>query len=435
MKILIVICLISLQSVTAQSFDGIGLGLAGNYTASSRGVNSMAWNPANLAMYRPNNFELNFVSVNAALFNSGFSVNDYNKYFTLSGHNGEWSIKDRQEILNKFSGDGLGLNMDINTNILSFVAGNFGLGIQLLTNGSAHIDAGKPLEIILFGETIERDYEFSDSGILNADFYSALKNSISYSYLFKIDRYKYYVSHLAVGISLNYYMGLAVAQSLKSSVDMRRIDSGGLDSQEEMIRYETRILARTDDPSNGIAGKGFGMDLGVTARFARSWYFSLSVSNLFASINWSGNPQMAEYSRVDSIYIFANTGHDTSYTFENKTRGKEFKTSLPVVLRAGLSLRLMQNLTLSADLHQGLNGAFGNSKTPRIGIGAEFKPIPLIPLRSGIAIGGRDKFLLGVGSGLHFGFLQFDFSYAMSQALQPMDSNGIYTSFSLKLLL
>jgi len=395
----------------------------------------MAWNPANLAMYRPNNFELNFVSFNAALSNSGFSVNDYNKYFTLSGHDGEWSKSDRKEILNKFSGDGLGLNMDVNTNILGFAAENFGFGIQLISNGAAHIKAGKPLEIVLFGDTIDRDYAYSQSNIINADFYSAVKTTVSYSYLFNIDRYKYYISHLAVGINLNYYLGMAVAQSLKSSVNMKRIDTGGLDSQEEMIRYETRVLARTDDPTNGLPGKGFGMDLGLTGRFARSWYFSLSVSNLFASIKWSGNPQSVEYSRIDSTYFFAESGTDTSYISENKIPGKSFRTSLPVVLRAGVSLRLLENLTLSADVHQGLNDAFGNSKIPRIGVGAEYKPISVIPLRAGFAVGGRDRFLFGLGSGLHFGFLEFDFSYAMSQALLPMYSNGIYTSFSLKVVL
>jgi hypothetical protein len=426
--------LVSMEFLLAQAFDGASLGMAGNYSAHSRGINAIAWNPANLSMYRASSFELNLVAINAG-FSGGLSLNEYNKYFTESGHSGQWSKNDRREIVDLFSGKGLGLEMDINTNILGFVAGNLGFGIQLIGSGNAHIKAGKPLEIFLFGETFERDYSFSEKDVLDASFYSAIKNSFAYSYLIKLDRNKNIFSHLSFGVNLNYYLGVGVAQSLQSSVNLQRIDSGDEGSREEILRYETQVEARISDPTNGLAGKGFGLDFGISARFARSWHVSLSLSNLFANINWDGNPQITQYTRIDSTYLFSETGKDTSYTTEKRTNGKAFSTPLPSVMRAGVRLRLLYNLTLTADWQQGLNKSFGNSTIPRIGIGAEYKLFQWLPLRSGFAVGGKDTFLLGVGSGLHLGFLEMDFSYAMRRALLPRDSDGFYTAFSLKLLL
>ncbi|KAA3610036.1 MAG: hypothetical protein D8M58_07645 [Calditrichaeota bacterium] len=434
MKNIIIILIVSFQLLSAQTFDGASLGMAGNYSAHSRGINAIAWNPANLSMYRASNFELNLVAINAAL-SSGLSISDYNTYFTDAGHNGRWSKNDRHEIIDLFSGKGLGLEMDLNTNLLGFVSGNFGFGIQFISSGNANIKAGKPLEIFLFGETFERDYSFSEKDVLDASFYSAIKNSIAYSYMIKLDRRKYTFSHLSFGVNLNYYLGLAVAQSQQSSVNMQRIDTGGLESREEMFRYQTDVEARTSDPTNGLAGKGFGLDFGISTRFARAWHVSLSFSNLFAKINWDGNPQTVNYSRIDSTYWFAESGQDTSYTTEVKTQGKSFSTPLPTIMRAGVRLRLLYNLTLTADWHQGLNNSFGNSTVPRIGAGAEYKPFKWLPLRSGMAVGGKDTFLFGIGSGLHFSFMELDFSYAMRKALLPIYSDGFYTAFSLKFLL
>lgn len=435
MKNTIIIFLFSILSLYGQAFDGSSLGMAGNYTAISRGIESIAWNPANLSMYRSNNFEMNFVSANAALSNNSLSVYDYNKYFTLQGHDGRWSEKDRRDILASFSGDGLGMNMDFATNVFGIAAGNFGMGIQLIGNGQANLKAGKPLEIFMFGETLNTDYAFNEKNIIHASVFSAIKNSISYSYLFRLDRTQYTISHLSIGASFNYYMGLATARTLSSSVMMNRIDMDGPDSNEELIRYETRLKAQTADPGNGLAGSGIGIDLGVTARFARAWHFSLAVSNLFGSINWNGNTQYVDYARVDSMFLFSDSRQDTQIVTETKVKGRSFSTNLPVKLRAGVSLRLLANLKLSADWHQGLNKAFGNSTTPRIGFGAEYKPVKWLPLRSGLAVGGRDGFLFALGAGIHPGIIALDFSYAMSKALLPVYSNGMFTSFSFKLLL
>jgi len=434
MKNFVLFLLFYIQFLSAQTFDGASLGMAGNYSAHSRGINAIAWNSANLSMYRTNNFELNLFAINAAL-SGGLSLSDYNTYFTDAGHNGQWSKNDRREILELFSGKGLGLEMDLNTNIFGFVTGNIGFGIQLISSGMGHVKAGKPLEIILFGETLERDYSFLEKDILDASFYSAVKNSFAYSYMIKLDRRKYTFSHLSFGVNLNYYLGLGVAQSLQSSVNLQRIDTGGLESREEMLRYETQVDARVSDPSNGLAGKGFGFDFGISARFARAWHVSLSFSNLFAKIKWDGNPQTVNYTRIDSTYMLAETGQDSSYVKEKRTAGKAFSTSLPSVMQAGVRLRLLYNLTLTADWRQGLNSRFGNSIIPRIGVGAEYKPLKWLPLRSGIAVGGKDTFLLGIGSGVHFSFIEMDFSYAMRKALLPTYSDGFYTAFSLKLLL
>ena len=76
MKKYLIILILS-TGLYAQGFDGVGLGLAGNYAALSRGVHSLMYNPANVAVPRNNVLELNFVGLNLGVFNNIFSYNTY----------------------------------------------------------------------------------------------------------------------------------------------------------------------------------------------------------------------------------------------------------------------------------------------------------------------------------------------------------------------
>ena len=69
MKSLFSLLFIWVSTASAQNFDAASLGMAGNYSAISRGVASMAWNPANLALKRGNMLEINLFSVNAQFYN------------------------------------------------------------------------------------------------------------------------------------------------------------------------------------------------------------------------------------------------------------------------------------------------------------------------------------------------------------------------------
>ncbi|MFQ6094341.1 MAG: hypothetical protein ACE5OR_16985, partial [bacterium] len=95
-------------------------GLAGAYTALSRGVDAALWNPANLGLASPHRFSLNLVSAAVGLSNNSFSKSQYDLY------NGAFWDSTRQEaILASIPSGGLKLNLDSEIQVLGFSYGPF----------------------------------------------------------------------------------------------------------------------------------------------------------------------------------------------------------------------------------------------------------------------------------------------------------------------
>ncbi len=411
----------------AQNMDGYSLGLAGNANSMARGIEAIFWNPANLAMYRPNRVEINFIAINTSLSNSGFSLSDYNRFFSLEGHGGNWSDADKNALLSKVGPGGLHFGAGLSSNIFGLAIGSFGLGVQLIGNVSGRLSANDALRVFLFGENFNKEYDFQESQIVDGQLFSAAKVAFATSHLFRLNRHKYWVSHIAVGFSLNYYAGLAYAQTLESNVRVRRINDGA------GLAYQAVMRAQTADITGGsLAGSGFGLDLGASIRFKRAWNFSFSVSNLFAAINWTGNTRILTYTRSDSAAVGDLSGVNLKET-NSYQAGDPFSTTLPARMQLGLSLRLLRNLTLSTDWHQTFSGDINTGTVSRFGFGVEYKPFAWLPLRSGVALGGPGKSLWAVGAGIHAGIINLDLSYALINSPVPMRADGFYTAATFKI--
>jgi hypothetical protein len=65
-------------------------------------------------------------------------------------------------------------------------------------------------------------------------------------------------------------------------------------------------------------------------------------------------------------------------------------------------------LLLAFDYNQGFNEMPGNSMKPRFSSGADWA-LNWFALRTGVSIGGIDKFNWGLGFGLDFGLLEINF--------------------------
>jgi len=50
----------------------------------------------------------------------------------------------------------------------------------------------------------------------------------------------------------------------------------------------------------------------------------------------------------------------------------------------------------------------------------------------GMSFGGKWKYLLGLGTGLHLGFFHLDLAYAMHQAMWPTKSTGYSAAANIK---
>ena len=75
-----------------------------------------------------------------------------------------------------------------------------------------------------------------------------------------------------------------------------------------------------------------------------------------------------------------------------------FRSSVPLILRLGGTYRIGR-LALNAEFEQALTRGMGYNLVPRLGLGVEFRPIGLLPLRAGLSLGGR----LGVGAAIGIG--------------------------------
>ncbi len=434
MKKLILLITALTTILSAQSFEGISPGLAGNYSAMSRGVNALAWNPANLALPRGNTMELNLISVNTQFYNNSFSLNSYNRYFTAEGNKGNWSISDRNELLDLISANGLRFDADVNVNILGLAFNNFGMAVQMIGQGYSKLNADKtPYKIYFFGDKLDNDYTYNQTSQVQASVYSAMKISLGYAFPFKMKWLMPELKDVAVGLSWNRYVGFGTGQTQKSDLLFQRIPG-----DEESVKYAVLMEGRAAFSESGSpVGVGQGFDFGISGGYGRRLDFSWSFSNIGASINWTNGTQKFTMYQADSLSVAdmnSGTESSTEISVDTTYNAGSFATALPAVMRMGAVYRMSPKWKISADYHQGLNRAYGNSLRMRFGVGTEYYLLNWLPLRSGIAFGGREGSQVGLGFGLHLSVFHLDYSLAIKGALWPTYAKGIFNALSIKLV-
>ena len=178
---------------------------------------------------------------------------------------------------------------------------------------------------------------------------------------------------------------------------------------------ESPPFSITPDP----AGRGFGFDIGFTGLW-HGVYFSASLTDV-GSISWDQNV-VETYGKYDLTVAnpFQQSGKDSiEAAVKGKNRpGDSFSTSLPTKLRFGGAFYadsvdflhwLPGRMLIEFDYTQGLNTSLGNSTFPRLSLGVEYRLIPLLPLRTGLSLGGGTGFRWAVGFGFDFRYVNFDF--------------------------
>jgi hypothetical protein len=111
------------------------------------------------------------------------------------------------------------------------------------------------------------------------------------------------------------------------------------------------------------------------------------------------------------------TASDQADSLKNSFKGNDtvagaFSTALPTCLRIGAAVQVDDlpfiswfpgSMLLSFEYQQGFNTSPGNSTRPRFALGAEYRLLPFLPLRTGLSFGGIDRFNWAGGFGLDFG--------------------------------
>jgi hypothetical protein len=400
-------------SLFAQGFNAVGLGMGNAFGAVARGVDAFAWNPANLALSYENRMEINLIGFNLNAANSSLTIDDYKRYFTESGHGGHWDEQEIDELLALVPEDGLDANGDAQANVLGLLFGRFGLSVQGIGK-SLGVIPKSTLELSLRGN--EEQYKEFSFNNFDGDAFSAVKLSLSLSHPIP---FKKFFKEFGIGLNVNYYVGMAMAEITQAE--------GSLITTDEAIVSSMDVTSRT-----GQGGSGFGFDLGAAGKIKDDWTVSLVLKNMFAEINWTQNLEENRTTFVVDSITIDNFGELDSVVSTTTYAIDEFKTSIPLVFHFGIAYDVKDNLKLALDLEQAFENKLGYSDKAQLAIGVEYKPTPIVPLRMGMSFGGKWKYLLSLGFGIHVGFVNLDLAYAMHQAMWPTVSTGYSAAANLK---
>ncbi len=429
----IIFLLIFATAALAQSFDGVGLGLADNYAVLSRGIHAINYNPANVALPRGNFFELNIVGLRLSVFNNSFSLNDYNHFFVTNGDENYWSSNTKKEFLDLFPDDGLKMYSNIMANAFGFAFNNFALAVQPVLVGMANPFTDKePLKIALYGDHISKDYQRHFTNLVKGSSFAAVKVSLAYGYPFlQIQKYLPDFSYVSVGIGVNYYIALAAAEVQQSEILIQRTQYDAYEQIEIKMNGQARTAILE---GGGPVGKGRSFNFGLATKYKEKWNFALSFIDIMGKINYNSQTKLLQIKEYQNIKIYKSTdrsseSHETSIDTTMDIDG--FETDVPSVMRLGASYQYKPNLIFTAEYLQGLDHSFGNATTPRFGAGVFYKPLWWLPVRGGFSLGGNNGFLLAFGSGIDLKYFAFDFSMAMKNALWPTHSEGVFMGLNL----
>ena len=457
-KQILSIILLTSPLLVAQGFGSSGalnarnIALGGTNAISARGVYAIGVNPANLVIKQNHKVEISTLlplpTINVSAGNDFITLNDYNYFFAgVEGNDGEISGRyldnnEKSKFLNLFE-NGSSVNSNFGTTLLSFSIypseeiGAFGFAIQDWT--SARISLPKQVfELLLYGNEPGKTFNLNELDI--KAWY--LRN---YSLTYSKDLTKFFPDafrFVSGGLTVKMVQGLFYAGVDKMNTTLETQNDYGIN-----VNGDSRMLVATS-PSFGLvydfeeseierksdigifndpAGLGYGFDFGLYAELNKSWSIAFAVTDL-GKINWKEG--LAEYSSNGS-FLLENVTDETlvdSLTDAITGEGKytnSFSTPLSTAMKMGVGFQVDKflngefpgKLLIELNYHQGFNDMPSNSTTERFTLGAEWEPIDWFNLRSGISVGGYDKFNWGIGLGFDSGLIDFDFALAYARSL------------------
>ncbi len=379
------------------------LGLGGCYTTLASGVEAPFWNPANLGFPQNPRFSFNLFSLGTRLGNNSFSLKDYNHY------NGKFLTQsDKDKILNSIPSDGFDLNLDLEASFPGLSYRQFAVTTQV--SGISTFSVPKtPFELLLFGNKLNENVILDQA---NSEACAYL--SLVFSHGRKVIKIKN--KEIYAGINLKWIKGIGYQKTIKAE--------GNFITRETEIEGEASFVSR-----EALGGEGYGLDFGWATFLNEKYTLGLFILNPFNQIKWNKNAKERGYEIAVNSLTLENFDEDSVKKEENFERDLgSFVTHLPTVINLGLS-RKTSELILIFNWKQGFKNCAGSSKTPELSFGTEYYLLSWLPLRCGVALGGREGFSFATGMGIDLGSSHLDFGISTPKGILPSGGKGI--SFAL----
>jgi hypothetical protein len=389
--------LVALSSATASAqlsnASTAATGLGGAFTARAQGYNAVYWNPANLAMPGNPGFSL---SIGAVDGNAGIKPLDYTSLSKYFGKNVPHEVREQWladiEKEGAERGDLFGAVTGIGLNIGR-------LGFQVAAKSVSQLDvAPGAMEALLFGNA-GRDSTFHELPLDGSRIRSTAFSTAAVSYGMPFGLIP--LPNFSLGFTGKFIKGQGVM--------VARDAGSAIDSLPDWL-FPTVITNDSTRQDLTGAGSGFGLDIGA-AWTIPGFRFGVSVQNVMNTFRWDTTTM--ELREATGYLNYggndATKGAPQAYDLapadlREEVAGMRFKP----VIAAGVAMDWIPTMTLSADIRQQVAGGIEVGPESLLAAGAEWRIIPLLPLRGGVQMmtggfgisGGVGLRLMGFEAGL-----------------------------------
>ncbi len=372
-------------------FSGSNIALGRTHSVFNRGAWVGRWNPSLLDRPGAPIWSMELLSFGVLVGNNTLSRGDYQRLFT--GDNEFWDTNDKEEILSEIPGNALRGHFAGNFTGLALSVNRFALNVYAV--GAGRIGIPKDfMRLALYGNELNREYSFEE---IEGTGWGALSVDVSVGKTLPWE----FFDQFAVGGTFRYMYGLGYA---------------GVDKADGGVTVtETGVNGRGDfEFGYGTTGDGVGLDLAASALWNEKWEFGVTLGNIIGTLTWdldstnvygfditNGEIDIDSLDNEDYLDNLFNQV-DTTYS------GGTAKSRMPFYFQPNAGYRINEKLIATAEFQQGFAARPGVSKIPRLSVAGEYRPLPWLPLRSGMAIGGSFAFEWGIGFGLDFNSYNFD---------------------------
>jgi Family of unknown function (DUF5723) len=426
------------------------IGMARTFTASSRGLDAIGLNPANLALDdRGSTVTFQVVPFGFRAGSDLFNYGIYQDYFTgmdSLAANGQPALdnkgnkiriakpltqSDKDAILGLFPGGISHTQFDFDVTEFGFTVQSQkigGIGFSVSDQVGVNLDIPQGYLQMLLDAFPATGATYSlDNTSITASWLR--EYNLSYGRMLPFELR--WIKDISVGIGIKYVQGfgyfgtshytgsIQVIPTVNNLSDGTTfITPGPLTGKVDFLQYQSHI------PFDSIgnyalkpAGTGIGFDFGASGEVFQALRLGVSLTDI-GKVTWNkftkaiigtGGFSVSDIQQQDSV----------KNAFKGETRDTtSFKTSLPGALNVGAAFQVDEapfithfpgRLLVAADLHFGFNNEPGNSTTPRFSMGTEYRPVGFLPIRTGISVGGRERFTWALGLGFNTPVWDLDF--------------------------
>ena len=364
-------------------------GMGDNYTALARNFNAPAWNPANLGLDGNSRFSI-ALSPQFGLGTGPITFKDTKDYGGVVVPAGV-----REQWLQKIAENGSqSIGGDINITPLALSIGRLAFSATTTIRANGEIPEAVA-ELLLFGNA-GRTGSPADFALNNAAFDANATSTLALSYGTRLGIMP--VGDFAIGVTGKYIVGHGLASM--------RDNGSTITSNPIEVTLDLPVVMT--DTSSINAGSGMGFDLGASWKVGRLTMsatakdvvntFAWNTDNLYYIPATALINQDTSVTQIDSILPLSSAPQGLQDVLTQRIEDATIKPSLAL----GVAWKGSDRLTLTADLRQRFGTGIQLGPETQIGVGAELKLIPFIPLRAGVtSLSGGMRYSGGLG--LEFG--------------------------------